>query len=214
MRKLLMTGTMFLLVMGVYAQKNNPFNERGVQYVESLEIIRADLEAGKVKDFNEESIRHYASSLPFQTEASVETVTQILATLKDPGFNFDEQLERTNLSDFAKKFLRDMLPNSQFSKEEYQQSLIRSVDVVRHSDIDDEEKEMLLTQVAIGYNIMETNSWDGSDCWLTINGLTPPTRESCAFAGALAGGIVGTMLCGWICGGIGAVVGGIAGYLS
>ncbi len=216
MKKILMTAGLFLVVAGVFAQKNNPFNERGIQYVESLEIIRADLEAGKVKDFNEESIRHYASTLPIQGNVSVETVAEIVATLKDPGFNFEEQLEKARISDYAKEFLSNLPKSKETSLEEYKESLIGRVDVVRHSEIDDEEKEMLLTQVAITYNLIETNiSLGEPNCWLTINGIYPDTRMECAVGGAIAGLILGTIFCGgpW-CYVVFGLVGGILGFLS
>ena len=45
-----------LLALNGMAQDNNPYNKRGIDYYNSLNIISADFNAGKVKEINQESL--------------------------------------------------------------------------------------------------------------------------------------------------------------
>ncbi len=197
------------------AQQNNPYNKRGVDYFTSLGIIKADFNAGMVKEINQESINKYAKLLPLQHKASVELSAQIIKTIKAPGFSFEQFVQSANLSDFTKKTLPQLLNVKQLSADAWASEMTAKAEAVKTAKISAFEKEFLLTMVAVSYQGAQTGNTYGRPCYIVGNGYQGQVSEiTCITAMAAIGFFVGFQICGLWCGLGGMLIGGISAALS
>ena len=63
MQKIVIAGILFHLTISVFAQKNNPYNQVGLDYVESVKIISEDYNNGKIKDLTKETIEGFTKKI-------------------------------------------------------------------------------------------------------------------------------------------------------
>ena len=189
-----------------FAQSNNPYNQRGLDYVASIKLITNDYYDGKVKAFNEESINYYSAMIPLQTQTkpSLEMVSSITKGIKNPGFNLAHSIETSPLSEFSKSIISETwnIQNSPGTLKE----LAAEVDKINRSNVSRSEKEDLLSLVAISYNVSSEKLKDSGFAGKYPN---PGGLTAGAFFGFIIGGIFGP-------GGavIGMVAGGLLGGLS
>ena len=206
MKTIFISTALLMLTCYSFAQSNNPYNQRGLDYVASIKLITNDYYAGKVKEFNKETIDYYAAKIPLQTQTkpTMEMVSSIAKGLKAPGFNLPQSIESSSLSEFSKETISETW-NIQNSPDALK-GLVAEVDKINESNISGSEKENLLSLVAISYNVCNERIKDSGFAgrYPSLGGLTAG-----AFFGFIIGGVFGP-------GGafIGMVAGGLLGGLS
>lgn len=223
MRKCVFPALLFLLPAGLFAQSNNPYNQSGVDYVNSLAMIKNDFAAGKVTEFSESTLNYYSRSVPLRNQVSVDMAAAIVNNMKNPGFSFANVIDNSTLSGYSRNLLKDIISNeSHLDDNGYRANLAVRTNEVLAAGIPATEKEFVLSLVAVAYNIADpvtpdalANGREYGGCWITgPNGSGPGTRAQCIAAGAFLGGVLGYSICGVLCGIGGAIIGGVAGALS
>ena len=218
MKKIIKFFIVALLLLentGSFAQKNNPYNQRGVDYITSLKMISNDVRTRGVNDFNQSTLDYYSNLIPLRTQASTEMASTILKTLKSSNFNLMNFIDNSALSANAKQSLKDVFkgPVGQ-NWQDYQFGLVSKADNIKNGNLQSGEKELLLSIIAITYNatpLQQTNS-SSAECIAFGEGGSGPIP--CWVVGATIGGIIGNAICGLWCGLGGAIIGGVIGALS
>ncbi|MBC7875067.1 MAG: hypothetical protein H7Y01_13780 [Ferruginibacter sp.] len=219
MKKYMFPGVLLSISLSLFAQPNNSYNQTGIDYVNSLALIHADFNSGKVKEFNEETVNYYSRQVPLKNKASVEMVAAVVNTIRQPGFSYAGVIDKAPLSDFSKNLLKDIIDNkSHLDDKGYRTNLTLKTNEVLSAGLPAQEKELVLSLIAIAYNSVESfTSARGQDggCWITgPYGSGPGTQNQCIIVGALLGGVIGYTICGFFCALGGAIVGGVIGGLS
>lgn len=193
----------------LYAQSNNPYNQKGLDFWLSVKMIKDDFNAGKVKDFNQQSLDYYTNIIPLKKPANAETVgldlvASVLKEMKNPNFDLNAAIESSNFSITAKNDFKEIL-NIQRSKSG-SESFISKVEEIKNQKISTNEKEILLTLVSIYSNM---NNEIGATGLNRLAQEDPAAYWSFIAVGTLVGSAFGP----W-----GALIGGgimaIAGQLS
>lgn len=204
-------GLAMLCVTG-HAQENNKYNQRGVDFNTSVGMIQADYYAGKVKEFNDETVRKYSKAIPLQNQASMELVTTITKTLKAPNYNFLSEVAKCNLSSYGKQKILGLFRQKDQTQDDYNKMLSNQASEITKAEISPREKELLLSLVAITYNYVEsTHRTNNATCYIT--GEDGTSTIPCSLAGAMIGGIIGFQVCGILCALGGAVIGAVLGSI-
>lgn len=215
MKKVWMNVMALLLIASSQAQENNPYSKRGIDYYASLNIISADYQAGKVKEINEASLKTYSKLVPLQNQVSSELAASILKTIKAPGYSFAGLITNSSFSAYTKSMVPQLLNVKALPKQEFQLFLRDKVNEVNKQVLNANEKEMLLTLIAISYHAPVSVTSRRSDCYIQTQTYSgPASNDVCVAAGAIAGFFIGLPLCGILCGLGGALIGGIAVALS
>ena len=191
--------------MASFAQANNPYDQRGTDYIASLKIITEDYQSGKAKSFSQEALDYYSTAIPLKTSINTDLVSSVFKTVKGTGFDVASLINNSNASDFLKRSLTQLYTNSQsMNPKEFQQYLQAAVETVKGSAGSPAEKEAVLTALAIG------NSASRSTCTASTQyGEAPVPTGVCMIAGAIGGFFIGLQACGIWCGLGGAVVGAV-----
>ncbi len=204
----------FLLLSG-FAQDNNPYNRRGVDYYTSLNIISANFNAGKVKDINQETINKYSKLIPLQNQVSVELAGSVIKTIKAPGYSLANFIKGSALSSYAKTSIFEMINTKSVPAEEWKKFLFEKANVLRTAKISEAEREMLLSMLAIAYNTPASLAGRNSPCYVETNDYSgPASPETCIAVAMITGFVMGFNTCGIWCGIGGAIIGGIGAALS
>ena len=208
--KTLIFNLILSLVSGYcFAQPNNPYNQRGIDYTNSVNMITSDFNAGKVKEFNDETVSQYSKLIPLQNQASMEMVTTIMKTVKAPGFSITNVIDNGPAADYTKQTLKEFLNPKNLSTDDLKRMLTGKVDEITKARIPQTEKEFLLSMSAIVYNNLANPGTRRAECGITTGENT--TNIPCSVAGAVIGGTIGLYICGIWCALGGAVVGAIIG---
>jgi len=207
---MLLLGAMLISFAGI-SQPNNPYNKRGIDFQTSLNIIQTDFYAGKVKVINDETITRYLKIIPLTAQADMKLANQVISSIKDPGYNFQNALKRSRLSGFGKEVMNTVLNPKKLDLRDFQKQLTKMTDEISQASIDATEKEFLYTVVAVTYNMARTEKTERS-CY--IEGIYGNTDVPCWVAGAVQGAVIGYDNCGMWCAIGGAVVGAVSGAFS
>jgi hypothetical protein len=213
--KKMLTGILALwLFMPLFAQDNNPHNQKGTDYNSSFLLIKNDYAAGKVTEFNAQTIAQYSRKIPLRATMSADLSAMIVQTLNAPDFNLTTFIQSSNLTPYSQQVLRDVLTTVPRGIT-FQEHVKLKVGSVKTAVIPDAEKEFVLSMLAIAYNakaVLPANARKG--CTITgSEGSGPGTSEQCAVLGAITGGLIGWDICGFFCALGGAIVGGVIGSL-
>ncbi|MEP6673798.1 MAG: hypothetical protein ABJA78_01535 [Ferruginibacter sp.] len=202
MKTILMLSGFVILTLASSAQSNNPYDQRGIDYVSSLKIITDDYKSGKATSFSQESLDYYSKTIPLHTTVNTDLVAAVVKTVKGSRFNLVDLINNSSASDFVKNKLLELYHNSQSLKsKEFQDYLVSAVENVKGTRAADTDKEIVLTNMSIAYNSARSNQCE-------INGI-PADSGDCAIVGALGGFVVGLGICGFWCGVGGAVIGAV-----
>ena len=182
-------------VLNVSAQKNNPFNSVGSEFVKSLKILQSDYDNGKIKSIDQKTTDYYLNTLPSKAQVNSEVVSATVSAMKNS--NYTETVKNSKLSSFSKNILLKSQQNSA--------DITALVEQVKNQKLETSENELVLTSLAITYNLSQTQAL--SRC--SVNGQTGP--NACQAAGALVGLTIGSAICGPLCGVGGAIIGAIFG---
>lgn len=183
------------LVLNVSAQKNNPYNTVGSDFVKSLKILQSDYDNGKIKSIDQKTTDYYLNTLPSKAQLNSEVVSVTVNTMKNS--NYTETVKNSKLSSFSKTVLLQSQQNAA--------DITALVEKVKNQKLEPAENELVLTSLAITYNLGQTSPL--SRC--NVNGQTGP--NACQAAGALVGLTIGSAICGPLCGVGGAIIGAIFG---
>ncbi|MGL2965730.1 hypothetical protein [Flavobacterium sp. XGLA_31] len=178
-------------VLHTMGQKNNSYNAVGVDFVKALRILQNDYDNGKIKEINQTTTDYYLGILPIKATVNEEVVGNTVNALKTS--NVKDMVMNSKLTDFSKEILLQSQTNAP--------DIEALVDKVNHQKLSASESEVVLTSLAITYNLNQTESF--SKCH--IDGQTGP--NACQAAGALLGLLVGEALCGPLCAVGGAIIG-------
>jgi hypothetical protein len=199
---------------GSSAQKSNPYNQSGIDYMTSLRMISNDVKTRGVNDFNQSTLDYYSNLIPLRSQATTEMASTILRTVKSSNFNLTNFIDNTTLSANAKQSLKNVFKGTVGqSWQDYQLGLVSKADNIKNGNLQNGEKELLLSVIAITYNatpLQQTNS-ASAECIAFGEGGSGPIP--CWVVGATVGAIIGWQICGVWCLLGGAVIGGVIGAL-
>ncbi|MBC7935972.1 MAG: hypothetical protein H7Y86_11535 [Rhizobacter sp.] len=219
MKKSLLPLLLCCLTVPGFAQANNPYNQKGIDYVNSLNIISADIKAGRVKEFSAESVKYYTGIIPLKVEANADMAATIVKRMKSTNASLTQVLAESNLSTTAKQYLHDIYYVKRgTTTDQYKLLLEQKSSGLLKQDLAVPEKEMLLSLSAIAYNRSKDvqDNFQGKEpsgnCILSGDGGSGPV--DCILAGAILGATIGWRICGLWCALGGAVIGGVAGAFS
>ncbi len=219
MRLFIFVLTAFLFKVNSFAQRNNPQDQVGSDYVSSINIVKNDFRSGIVSAFDEQALARYNRSLPLNLSARFEDVTAIVQRLKSADYNFDNALSSSSLSPLSKDFISELAKNPlRLDKNAYLDNIVSKVDLINQSTLSNDEKKLTLSLAAIVYHMVDGNvgaSLNARAEGCFGSGPDGSGAIDCSVFGAIAGGVIGSLICGfWPCGVIGIFVGGILGGLS
>ena len=98
------------LVLNVSAQKNNPYNGVGVDFVKSLKILQSDYDNGKIKAIDQKTIDYYMGVLPSKAQVNAEVVSSTVNAMKNS--NYTETIKNSKLTSFSKDILLQSQKNA------------------------------------------------------------------------------------------------------
>ena len=166
------------------AQKNNPQNSVGLDYVKSYNIIKKDYDAGKISALDQKTLDYYSASTPIKVKVTVEDA--VIMTRKIKTDNPIDAMKSAGYSTLAQQSITKALNGS---------DVVSVVDAVKISGIPLVEKQKTLSLLSIIYNANAAAFSDRgkhSLIWAIVGAVTggaifgPP--------GILAGAAVGGML--------------------
>jgi hypothetical protein len=212
MKKIFFVIAIAFAAINVKAQENNPFDQTGKDFVESLKIIKQDFKDGIIKDFSKEAVSKYSKSLPLKTNIDLDMAATVFAKIKTPDFSIEKAVNESNLSKSSKKILLTLASNpDKFNLSEMKDYLVKETENVKNMDLKGDEKEFVLSTIAITYRELDNTN---EQCYCDGHGPNGSGHLDCTTCGVIMGGIIGWSICGPLCGLGGAVVGGVVGALS
>lgn len=203
MKNLFFAIAFFSGLATMVAQSNNPFNSRGLDFLNSFKILTTDYRAGKIKTLDQATLDYYIKTLPGNPKATVAMAAAVVDGVKKS--TPEQVIEQSGLSPVAKDFIKKSLQSNS--------RIDNLVSQVNLSKLTASEKEFVLTSMAVTYHLRQSKDLDSSPdpngpC--TVNGQ-PAT---CASVGAVLGMAIGGSICGIPCAVGGALIGGLVGSLK
>lgn len=210
-----MLSATFLMNCPLFAQSNNPNNQLGADIITAANVITKDYKEGKLKDLNQAAIDNYCKTLlPGQASVKLEDVNRIINSVKSA--TSQSAIEGSKFSEAAKAFLRKSLTDY---------STTALVDDVKKSALAENEKNTVLTVLAINYNLIKNTGSNRKTSSPSTKGpnadfdsdfddyaLSQGHGPVSVIWGSL-GAVVGFSLCGPFCGVIGGIIGIVIGTL-
>ena len=124
-------------------------------------------------------------------------------------------VKQSSFSDYVKDTAIQLLNVNKISADQFREFLSKKSTEIKSAMITDQEKEMLLTLVAISYHSSASLSGRHNGCYVETNTYSGPVHpETCIAAAATAGFFIALPICGILCGLGGAIIGGVAAALS
>ncbi len=215
---LLFAGVLLLMNFASIAQNNNPYNQKGIDFMASVKIIKQDYESGKVTGFTDDAISNYSKTLPLKIEkVEPSLVSDVVNAVKVKNLDVTSFVNNSSMSIFAKQTTNDLLsickaPNALVN-------LTNKVTQITTSAASVKDKEFALTLTGVLYNYssdyiakaatngISTNSASSNNC--VYNG----EPASCTAVGAMIGTLVGTAVGYSCCGPGGALIGALVGAI-
>lgn len=177
--------------LSAWAQRNNPFDGFGKEFVTSIQIIDHDLNTGKIKQIDENTLNYYSKNIPLQNEINLTLASNVFKNLSN--VSVIEVINKSEYSDFGKQILRKIIQKD---------DPISLVDEVIKSAISRNEKDNLLKLLAATYNLAFMNN---------------QLERHTALGGGMyfiGGFLIGEAVCGPLCGAAGAVIGCFIEYIK
>lgn len=173
------------------AQKNNPYNKAGEDFVTAYKIISTDYKDGKIKDLNQETLDYYSKKLSLNYNIKLDEFARIANSIK--GTDVETAIAKSDLTSYSKGILQKSLKSN---------DIAGLVDDVSKSTISNSEKQLVLSTLSV-FNAINTNETvfqsQANRCWICWVGL---------------GIITGNAICGPVCGLVGGVMGAIFGEIE
>ncbi len=167
------------------AQRNNPHNKVGLDYIDRYKIIKRDYDAGKISILDQRTIDYYTNATPINNKMSVQQAGEIIQAVRTTTPL--QALQNARYSQLSQQSITKAINGSDISK---------IVDAVKISNIPLIEKQNTLSFLSIIYN---TN----------LNPTVFKNRPKNAFIWTIVGAITGGVVFGPAAILSGASVGGI-----
>jgi hypothetical protein len=221
MRVLILSIASFLCAQIVSGQKNNPFSQRGSDYVTSFNLIKKDYDAGNIKALNEKTIAYYSGKVPLKNELSLETASTVFKTIQSGKTSLSDVLKNAAVSETVKRMTREILFNPKnLNDEQFKDFLVQKNEEIKSAEVADNEKEILFTLSAIAYSIRNNqmvgygrNNHNG--CMVVSEeGSGSLSNSGCIGVSMAVGFYIGFHVCGAWCGLGGAIIAGVATAIS
>lgn len=197
------------------AQKNNPFDQRGVDYFTSLELVVNDINNGVIRQYSDEVIRAYSQKVPLKSQANLQLATEVYKTVHDPSLTVEQFLKQSGISDFAAEMTMQLITPAVPAGGHVQDYLVKLVGQINDAGIDKTEKEILLTLAAISYHGQDRSLYSRRGCVIRVSEVsTEIGATACIVAVAAVGAYTGMQICGGPCALGGAIIGGIIGAVA
>lgn len=128
-----------------YGQTNNPFNGWGSNIVSAALVINQDYLNGKLKEISQEKLNDYFKTF-FPEEKSIELdeFLKIVDLMKNA--NSESIIKQSGYSELGMDFLRKTLTD---------ESVTAQVDQVLKSKLPENEKQGILSVLAVNYNLIK-----------------------------------------------------------
>jgi hypothetical protein len=220
MRYLILSVVALVCVQVTFSQKNNPFAQRGADFVESYNLIKKDYDAGNIKTLNEKTLAYYSAKVPLKNSITIGTATEVFKTIQSGKSSLEEVMKKSSVSEAARKMTLEIAYNPRkLNDAEFSQFLVQKNEDIKNSKISEGEKELLYTFSAIGYSLRTEKLAGGNvagkneaqGCMVTTpDGSGPMSNAGCIITAAVLGGMMGFKACGILCGLGGAIVAGVA----
>ena len=215
MKKIILLAILIFSVGYSIAQPNNPFNQVGMDFVTSFNIINQDLKDGKINSLNNETLNYYESILPSNISLNDTTAIQIYRETNNK-LEVDSVVNNSSYSIEAKNTIKEVMITTQSSLniDNLKAYLTLkceeiNIDTSHYSVVD---KKMLYSQIAIIYNFIPYVSAVSRS---SVDNPIPCSADSniegaCLIVIVGIGYLVGESICGNICGIGGAIIFGVA----
>jgi len=161
-----------LVCLSSNAQRNNPHNKVGLDYVTSYKVIKNDYDAGKISILDQRTIDYYSNATPINNSMSVQEAGEIIKAVKTTTPL--QALQNAKFSQLSQQSITKAINGSDISK---------IVDAVKISNIPLIEKQNTLSFLSIIYN---TN----------MNPKVFKNRPKNAFIWTIVGAITGGVMFG------------------
>ena len=142
MKYLIFTYTATILVcFSSNAQRNNPHNKVGLDYINSYKVIKKDYDAGKITILDQKTIDYYNNASQINNRMSVQQAGEIIQAVRTTTPL--QALQNAQYSQLSQQSITKALNGSDISK---------IVDAVKISNIPQIEKQNTLSFLSIIYN--------------------------------------------------------------
>ncbi len=202
-----------MLSSSTQAQPNNPYNRAGTDFVKSAQVIASELKKGNIKNADEATISQIQSSIPTKTQMNPSLAGEIMKNIAQNPLPFSSVLKSSSLKPELQREVSMMLEHLVSSKTEMHKAwLTEKAESYLKTALEKDDKEILLTLVAIMYNADQFGSMARIRCNTSVNGRVVNEGEGmeCAGAATLIGFTLGYTFCGFYCGLGGALIGFVA----
>lgn len=212
MKTILIYLLTFAFYAGSFAQSNNPYNDIGTKYFESVDKIVNDIKANGFKGNDQKSLDYYAGLSSLQLKMNPDLATKIYEIRNSKNLNIQDFIKNSTLSEQSKDFTLRIVANlSKLTKDaklKYFENLSREV---KNSKLQENEKSLNLMLISIGnstYQNRSTGKEKGCDIE-TANGVEHAEPEQCVLMGVALGAYIGFEICGPLCSVGGAIIVGV-----
>ncbi len=171
MKKLFGLFTVALLSNMIYAQKNNPYDKVGTDFVATYNIVKKDFDAKKITAIDQKTLDYYSANTPIKVKVSVEDAAFIAKSVK--GSTLADALKTSGFSAESKDIITKAANGDDVSK------LVEIAKISKNSAV---EKEKILSILSVIHN---ANSI-----------LTVTDSKKSKFWGIVLGAIVGGITMG------------------
>ena len=192
-------------------QSNNPYNDMGKKYFESVNKIVADIKDNGFKGNDQKSLDYYASLSSLQLKMNPELAAKLYEINSKP-LNPVEIIKNSTVSEQAKNFSLKLISVPQkLTKDEttkYFENLSRDV---KNSNISEDEKSLNLMLISVANQSSQIRGGSNArGCTIeTENGTADLSPWQCVMMGAAIGAYIGWEICGGWCAVGGAILIGV-----
>ncbi len=170
--KILITSclALFLVNLCANAQRNNPHNKVGLDYIAAYKVIKKDYDAGKISILDQKTIDYYSNTKSIKNKMSVQEAGAIINAVKTTTPL--QALQGAQYSQLSQQSITRAINGSDISK---------IVDAVKIANISLIEKQNTLSFLSIIYNTnMNKKVFKG----------TPKNSFTWTIVGAITGGVL------------------------
>lgn len=195
------------------AQPNNPQNNQGRLYFESVNKIVGDIKTKGFRGADQKSLDYYKGLCNLQVEMT-EALAANLYKLQSSGrvdavSIINQSKLSTESKTFAMSTIKDLSQFSAIEKAKYFEALSSKI---LDSKIDDREKQLNLFLTSVAHYAYQNNLREPGDKGCTIigeNGSSHGEPANCVALAAVVGAFIGFPFCGPLCSLGGAIVFGV-----
>lgn len=208
------TIILYLLAIVIWsdstAQSNNPYNDMGKRYFESVNKIVTDIKENGFKGNDQKSLDYYASLSSIQLKMNPALAAKLYEINSKP-LNPSEIIKNSTVSQQSKDFTTKIISiPEKLNVEEttkYLENLSRDV---KNSKLSEDEKSLNLMLISVANYSSQNRAHDSRGCTIeTEHGPKWLSPYQCVLMGAAIGAYIGWEICGGWCAVGGAILIGV-----